>query len=96
MRYHHVGEHFTHHGYSALAFGLRGYGESTGLTGHSPTHDQLIDDVEQFLIKIRNANNDIQSSHMGIVWEVILLRNFYRKEKQANSKLQSSLHHCSN
>lgn len=58
MRYQHVGEFFVNNGYDVFAYDLRGHGESSGKTGHSSSHDQLVDDVEQFLINIRNTNND--------------------------------------
>jgi alpha-beta hydrolase superfamily lysophospholipase len=86
MRYQHVGEHFAHHGYSAFAFDLRGHGESAGKTGHSPTHDQLIDDVEQFLIKIRNTNNDIPIIIYGHSMGGNIVANYLLKRKTSELK----------
>ena len=58
MRYQHISEFFVNKGYHVFAYDLRGHGESSGKTGHSPSYNLLIDDVEQFLIYIRNTNND--------------------------------------
>lgn len=58
-RYSHVAEFFGQNNMNTWAFDLRGHGLSGGKRGHSPIYNQLMDDVEQFLMQIRNIHNDI-------------------------------------
>ena len=58
-RYKHVAEYFGRHNINTWAFDHRGHGQSEGRRGHCPVFNLLIDDVEQFLMQIRNVHNDI-------------------------------------
>jgi acylglycerol lipase len=48
-RYDHVAEAFNQVGLGLIGFDLRGHGRSEGPRGHSPSFDQLMDDISQFL-----------------------------------------------
>ncbi len=48
-RYQHVAEVFTRAGYAMQAFDVRGHGQSTGQRGHTPTYDNLMDDISDFI-----------------------------------------------
>lgn len=50
-RYAHIAEALTKAGYHFIAFDLRGHGLSEGKRGHTPNYDQLLNDVDQFLVK---------------------------------------------
>jgi len=59
MRYKHVATFFDLHDIAIVAMDLRGHGESGGKRGHTPSFDQWMDDVEQFLMEVRNRYNDV-------------------------------------
>jgi alpha-beta hydrolase superfamily lysophospholipase len=81
MRYKHVAEHFTKSGYQVYAMDNRGHGESSGKKGHSPSHDQLIDDVEQFLAAIRSTHNDLPIILYGHSMGGNIVANYVLKRK---------------
>lgn len=58
-RYEHVAEFFNSHQISVFAFDLRGHGHSEGKHGHTPSHDMLLDDVEELLMYARAEYNDL-------------------------------------
>lgn len=58
-RYTHVADFFTSNGFSFFGIDLRGHGHSEGRRGHTPSHDRLIDDVEEFLMYARSEYNDL-------------------------------------
>ena len=81
MRYKHVGEYFAENGYLVYAMDNRGHGDSSGKKGHSPSHDQLIDDVEQFLATIRSAHNDLPIILYGHSMGGNIVANYVLKRK---------------
>ncbi len=81
MRYKHVGELFVNDGYEVFAYDHRGHGESSGKKGHSPSYEQLIDDVEQFLITIRNTHNDVPIILYGHSMGGNIVANYVLKRK---------------
>jgi alpha-beta hydrolase superfamily lysophospholipase len=48
-RYGHVARAFTQAGFVVLAYDARGHGRSGGPRGHSPSHRQTLDDLDQVL-----------------------------------------------
>lgn len=48
-RYAHVGKALTAAGYALVGYDSRGHGKSTGLRGHIPSYDSLMDDIQAFL-----------------------------------------------
>ena len=48
-RYNHVGEAFARAGYALQGFDLRGHGQSDGPRGHTPSYQNLLDDISDFL-----------------------------------------------
>lgn len=81
MKYQHVGEHFVNNGFEVFAYDLRGHGESSGKTGHSPSHDQLIDDVELFLARVRSVHNDVPIILYGHSMGGNIVANYVIKRK---------------
>ncbi|WP_422361223.1 alpha/beta hydrolase [Reichenbachiella sp.] len=57
-RYEHVAEFLNSHQISFFATDLRGHGQSEGKRGHTPSHDMLLDDVEELLMYARAEYND--------------------------------------
>ncbi len=53
QRYKHLGDYLTAKGYAFAAFDHRGHGLSTGKKGHAPSYDTFLDDVDEFLTKVR-------------------------------------------
>ncbi|MGL1886597.1 MAG: lysophospholipase [Reichenbachiella sp.] len=80
-RYEHVAKFFNQEGYSFLAFNQRGHGNSEGKRGHTPSHERLMDDVEEFLMYTRSIYNDLPMFLYGhslggnIVANYLLLKN---------------------
>ncbi|MFY0651533.1 MAG: lysophospholipase [Cyclobacteriaceae bacterium] len=80
-RYKHVIDFFTENEFSVFTFDLRGHGKSTGKRGHAPSHESLLDDVEEILKATRAEYNDIpiflhgHSLGGNIVANYILKRN---------------------
>jgi len=85
-RYKHVGEHFAKSGYLVIAMDNRGHGESSGKKGHSPSHDQLVDDVEQLLATIRSTHNDIPIFLYGHSMGGNIVANYVLKRKTSELK----------
>lgn len=52
-RYKHLAEFLIEHDYAFAAFDLRGHGKTTGKRGHTPTYNTMLDDIDQFLGKVR-------------------------------------------
>ena len=52
-RYKHVGDYLTAKGYAFAALDHRGHGQSTGKRGHAPSYDVFLEDVDEFLTKVR-------------------------------------------
>jgi len=48
-RYHHVAAALTQAGYALQGFDLRGHGQSGGQRGHTPTYENLLDDITDFI-----------------------------------------------
>ena len=48
-RYDHVTQYWDDHGYASAGFDLRGHGRSEGQRGHTPSYEQLMDDIALFL-----------------------------------------------
>jgi len=48
-RYEHLGQFFSEEGFAVLAYDLRGHGQSEGRRGYTPSFDQLLNDISQFL-----------------------------------------------
>ncbi|MBW2091247.1 MAG: alpha/beta hydrolase [Deltaproteobacteria bacterium] len=44
-----MAEYFTQTGYAVTAFDLRGHGQSGGQRGHTPSYENLMKDISQFL-----------------------------------------------
>ncbi|MEO9965587.1 MAG: lysophospholipase [Reichenbachiella sp.] len=57
-RYRHVAEYFNINKISLFATDLRGHGKSEGKRGHTPSHEMLLDDVEELLMYARAEYND--------------------------------------
>jgi len=58
-RYTHVANFFTTHGFSFFAINQRGHGHSEGKRGYTPSHERMVDDVEEFLMYARSEYNDL-------------------------------------
>jgi len=52
-RYNHVGQAFVNAGYALQGFDLRGHGRSGGQRGHTPSYQNLLDDIDDFLADAR-------------------------------------------
>ncbi len=80
-RYQHVAAFFVQNNISVFAFDLRGHGKSQGKRGHTPSHEILLDDVEEILKAARAEYNDLPLFLYGhsfggnIVANYILIRN---------------------
>lgn len=81
MRYKHVAQLFVEQGYSVFAMDNRGHGESEGKRGHAPSHDHLVDDVEQFMMTIRNKFNDLPLFLYGHSMGGNIVSNYVIKRK---------------
>lgn len=57
-RYAHVAEFLNANQISFFAIDLRGHGHSEGKRGHTPSHEMLLDDVEELLMYARAEYND--------------------------------------
>ncbi|MEP2025186.1 MAG: lysophospholipase [Reichenbachiella sp.] len=57
-RYEHVAQFLNDNQISFFATDLRGHGQSEGKRGHTPSHDMLLDDVEELLMYARAEYND--------------------------------------
>lgn len=86
MRYKHVGKHFANSGYLVISMDNRGHGESLGKKGHSPSHDQLVDDVEELLATIRSTHNDIPIILYGHSMGGNIVANYVLKRKTSELK----------
>jgi alpha-beta hydrolase superfamily lysophospholipase len=51
-RYDHVTAYWEAQGYASAGFDLRGHGRSEGRRGHTPSYDQLMDDIAAFLAMV--------------------------------------------
>lgn len=49
-RYEHVAKAFTDAGYAMVGFDLRGHGKSTGIRGHFPSLDAVMQDIRNFFV----------------------------------------------
>lgn len=58
-RYEHVAEFLNANQISFFTTDLRGHGQSEGKRGHTPSHDMLLDDVEELLMYARAEYNDL-------------------------------------
>ena len=58
-RYNHVGQAFATAGYALQAFDLRGHGQSGGPRGHTPSYDNLMNDIADFV-------SDAQKRHPNL------------------------------
>lgn len=58
-RYEHVAEFLNANQVSFFAIDLRGHGQSEGKRGHAPSHEMLLDDVEELLMYARAEHNDL-------------------------------------
>ncbi|MFY0626187.1 MAG: lysophospholipase [Reichenbachiella sp.] len=80
-RYEHVADFFTQNGLSFYAFDQRGHGSSEGKRGHTPSHERMLDDLEEILMYARAEYNDIPIFLFGhsmggnIVLNYILKKN---------------------
>lgn len=52
-RYAHVAAALTTAGYALQGFDLRGHGQSGGQRGHTPSYENLLDDITDFLAEVR-------------------------------------------
>lgn len=51
-RYAHAGSFLTQNGFALMGFDLRGHGRSDGRRGHTPSYDQLLDDISAMLAQV--------------------------------------------
>lgn len=58
-RYEHVAEFLNASKVSVFGIDLRGHGKSEGKRGHTPSHEMLLDDVEELLMYARAEYNDL-------------------------------------
>ncbi len=58
-RYEHVAQFFNESKISFYCLDLRGHGLSEGKRGHTPSHERMLDDVEEFLMYVRSEENDL-------------------------------------
>ena len=58
-RYDHVARFFNENGFSYYAIDQRGHGQSEGKRGHTPSHERMVDDVEEFLMYVRSEENNL-------------------------------------
>jgi alpha-beta hydrolase superfamily lysophospholipase len=52
-RYQHVAEFITTAGVGLFSFDLRGHGKTEGVRGHAPSYNRIMDDIEAYLVRIR-------------------------------------------
>ncbi len=52
-RYQHVAEFLTAAGVAVFSFDLRGHGKTEGVRGHAPSYDHIMDDIDAYLVRIR-------------------------------------------
>ncbi|MEM1119350.1 MAG: lysophospholipase [Bacteroidota bacterium] len=48
-RYNHMAEYFAQHNLAMIGYDRRGHGQSEGKRGHTPSYDNLLDEVDQLL-----------------------------------------------
>ena len=65
----------------SFAVDLRGHGQSEGKRGHTPSHDMLLDDVEELLMHARAEYNDIPLFLYGHSLGGNIVTNYVLKEK---------------
>ena len=53
-RYQHVAEMFGANGYSVIALDHRGHGQSGGQRGHTPTYEHIMQDLDNFILKVHD------------------------------------------
>lgn len=58
-RYEHVAEFLNANQVSLFGLDLRGHGQSEGKRGHTPSHEMLLNDVEELLMYARAEYNDL-------------------------------------
>ena len=76
-RYMHVADFFVQNNISVFAFDLRGHGKSQGNRGHTPSHEILLDDVEEIFLCFCT----------GIVSAEILSPIIFSSETPTNSRV---------
>lgn len=57
-RYNHVAAWHNNHGYAVMGFDQQGHGRSGGVRGHARNLDVLLNDIDQFLQKVREKYPD--------------------------------------
>lgn len=85
-RYTHVAHFFTTHNFAVFAIDLRGHGHSEGKRGHTPNHDRLVDDVEEFLMYARSEYNDVPLFLYGHSMGGNIVANYILKKNTAELK----------
>lgn len=58
-RYQHVAKAMTDAGYAMVGFDLRGHGRSTGIRGHFPSLDAVMQDIRDFFVFLKGRHPDL-------------------------------------
>jgi len=82
-RYDHVAKFFNSRSFSVLVFDQRGHGLSEGKRGHTPSHDQMLDDIEEVLMYARAEYNDLPLYIFGHSMGGNLVLNYLLKKNIA-------------
>ena len=85
-RYAHVAEFLNENGFSIFAFDLRGHGISPGKRGHTPSHEILLDDVEELLKYARAEYNDLPMFLLGHSFGGNIVSNYILKKNTGELK----------
>lgn len=64
-RYDHLSSFWESRGYASAGFDQRGHGRSEGRRGHSPSYEQLMDDVASFLDHVEDHWGDLPVTLYG-------------------------------
>lgn len=80
-RFGHVAEAYIQAGYIFAAFDLRGHGKSGGKRGHTPSYNQLMDDLEQVLNEAQKKYPDLPCFLYGHSMGGNLVANYIIRRK---------------
>jgi alpha-beta hydrolase superfamily lysophospholipase len=80
-RYEHVAKAFTAAGYILASFDLRGHGKSTGVRGHFPSLDAVLQDIAQFFVFLSQRYPDLPQFIYGHSLGGLLILTYVLKTK---------------
>jgi acylglycerol lipase len=89
-RYAHVAEFFNKNGYSVIIYDQRGHGRSGGKRGHTPSYDQLMDDISLLLKQADSISPGVPKFLYGHSMGGNLVINYALRKKPAIKGVISS------